>query len=322
MKKFVLKILLFLFIIIGLLFALSARWKSTQAYLLIDEKYFTANPPKSIDVINVGSSHGMTNFTYDSLPEGYTGFNFGRAVQTFEYDLRMIKQNKRNLDEGCVVFIPVSYFSFYQRYDDEVVKNFEYIYYNFLDPWYINDFSLKMGIEYKWFPILDIKKDQLKYLINDDTVIEEYDEIFQSNRLIDEATGNIDEERLLAERDKTVKQHTKYFDSGINDEAVAALEKMLSYCEKKGYKCILVTTPFSNIYNSAEQFDEEFFELFYGMINDISSEYDVPYWDYSHDEKYSADIYLFYDDDHLNRQGQKMFSSEVISRAFEEGYLK
>ncbi len=322
MKKFIIKILLFLFIIIGLIYALSARWKSTQAYLLIDEKYFTANPPKSLDVINVGSSHGMTNFIYESLPGGYSGFNFGRAVQTFQYDLRMIKQNKRRLNDGCVVFIPVSYFSFHQRFDDENIKNFEYIYYNFLDPWYINDFSLKMGIEYKWFPILDIKKDQLKLLIHDDTDIKAYDEVFYQNRLIDEDTGLIDEQRLIAERDKTVAQHTKYFDDGIYPEAVEELEKMLEYCGRKGYQCILITTPYSDIYNSADEFDDDFFELFYGLIDDVSEEYDVPYWDYSHDEKYSGDIYLFYDDDHLNRQGQKLFSAEILSRAFEEGYLR
>jgi hypothetical protein len=323
MKKFIFKILLFVLIVFGLIYAVNYRWVNTQAYLVIDERYKTMNPPKTIDVCNVGSSHGMSNFAYYDLPEGYSGFNLGRAVQTFEYDLRMLKQQRNRLHEGSVVFVPISYFSFYQRYDDENVLKFEYIYYNLLDPWLIKDVSLKMCIEYKWFPILDITQEQVKYLLKDDeNAIAEYEKFFKKNRLTDSSTGLIDEERLLKERDKTVKAHSKYFDSGISEEAVNALHELLGYCDDKGYQCILVTTPYSEIYNEAEVFDESFFEIFYSMVDEFAEEYDIPYWDYSHAPQYMEDIYLFYDDDHLNYYGRELFSQEVIQRAFDECYLK
>ncbi len=323
MKKFVLKLLLYIFIVFAIIALLNARWQGTQAYLLEDEKFKTINPPKSIDICNVGSSHGMIDFNYDNLPEGYTGFNFGRPIQMFYYDLQMIKQNRKNLEKDCVVFIPISYFSYYQYFDEQMFLDKEYIYYNFLDYRYIKNKSFELALEYKWLSIFYIRQDQIKYLFKEDKQsIEDYDKVFEKSRFIDENTGEIDMERLIKERDKTVNQHAVNFSRGISQISIDKLKEMIEYCQKTGYKCVLITTPFSDIYNEAEVFDDSFFESFYSITDEISEEYDIPYWDYSHSDEFSEDLFLFYDDDHLNKVGTKLFSDIVINRAINEGYLK
>ncbi|MCK5129342.1 MAG: SGNH/GDSL hydrolase family protein, partial [Clostridiales bacterium] len=318
-KKFLFKISIFLIIILSIILSLNARWINTEMYMLQDEKYLTAPIPKNIDILNVGSSHGMTNFEYSFLDDKYSGTNLGRAMQMFYYDLEMLKKNRNKINKEAVVFIPISYFSYFQYFDETHFSEKEYIYHYFLNFWQVKNKSLLKALEHKWLPILFIREDQIKYLFHDEEgAIKNYDKVFAQSKLLDES-GEIDMERLLKARDRTVKVHTEGFERGTSQVAIDKLKEMLEYCKKNNYQCILITTPFTSQYNEA--FADSFYADFYETTTQIANEYDVPYWDYSHETLFSDDPYLFYDDDHLNHKGRKAFSEMIVDRAIDEGYL-
>lgn len=323
MKTFLFKIMVFILIIFSILLSLNYRWTNTEVYLLEDEKYRDIDMPKQLDICNLGSSHGMFGFEYTYKSDIYKGFNLGSAVQNFHYDLQMLKQNKHRLHKGSVIYIPISYFSYYSYLDEQSFLQSEDLYYRKLSFWRIREPSLDKLVELKWFPVLFIDKDQYKYLLKDDKgIIEEYDKVFLSNRLIDKETGKLDIKRMIQERDKTVALHSANFDRGMSRESIGKLKEILEYCRDKEYQPILITTPYSSYYNDAEVFDDEFMDRFYELTLKISDEYNVPYWDYSKDIIFEYNIELFYDDDHLNYHGRKMFSDIIIKRTIDEGYLE
>jgi hypothetical protein len=58
------------------------------------------------------------------------------------------------------------------------------------------------------------------------------------------------------------------------------------------------------------------------MTDELRAEYpSVPYFDYSHDERFSRDLSLFFDSDHLNARGAKQFTPVVIADLHEAGLL-
>lgn len=79
-----------------------------------DEKYMDmwnlrmlGNQINEVEIANVGSSHGAYDFVYDALTEdGYSCFNFGSVSQTYQYDLALLREYGKHLDEGCVLSFP------------------------------------------------------------------------------------------------------------------------------------------------------------------------------------------------------------------------
>lgn len=273
-----------------------------------DDKYMDlwnlrmlGNQINEVKIANVGSSHGAYDFTYDGLSgEGYSCFNFGNVSQTYAYDLALLKEYGNYLDDGCVLFIPVSYFSF----NNETVGASEaqalsVKYYHCLSPKNIPDYDLFTDIVTAKFPILSAGEDILDLLPDKLTVFAQEENTDAPE--MDEAAVAAFADRAAARFDRHFNNKETYF----LPEREAQLREIIDYCKEHGITPVLITTPFSVYYNAPVP--EEFLDRFYSTINLIASDTGVNYYDYSHDDRFMENLTLFSDSDHLNETGANYF---------------
>lgn len=282
------------------------------------------NQIKEVEIANVGSSHGAYDFTYDELTEeGFSCFNFGSASQTYQYDLALLQEYGEHLDEGCVLFIPVSYFSFNNETVNETeAQALSVKYYHCLSPQNIPDYDLYTDIVTTRLPILSAGKDLLKLLpefslslkvlaAEEGSAPEGADGVTAESAEMDESDITLFAERAAARYDRHFNNKEDLF----LPEREEQLLSLIDYCKKHELKPVLITTPFSSYYNNPVS--EDFLDRFYGTVNRIASDTNVNYYDYSHDARFSENLTYFSDSDHLNAEGAAYFM-EIISEEVPE----
>lgn len=268
------------------------------------------NQINEVEIANVGSSHGAYDFVYDGLTQdGYSCFNFGSVSQTYQYDLALLAEYGKHLDEGCVVFIPVSYFSF----NNETVNATEaqalsIKYYHCLSPKNIPNYDLYTDIVTTRLPILSAGEDLLKLLPTFSPSLK----VFAAEPI------EMDEAAVAEFANRAAMRFDRHFN---NKEALFLPEReeqllsLIDYCKKHELTPVLITTPFSVYYNTPVP--EDFLDRFYGTINRIASDTNVSYYDYSHDARFSENLTYFSDSDHLNAEGAAYFM-EIIAEEVPE----
>ena len=311
-----------------------------------DEKYMDmwnlrmlGNQINEVEIANVGSSHGAYDFTYDELTEeGFSCFNFGTASQTYQYDLALLEEYGEHLDEGCVLFIPVSYFSFNNETVNETeAQALSVKYYHCLSPKNIPDYDLYTDIVTTRLPILSAGEDLLKLLPTfspslkviaaeesiDAEVPQAVDTASETANVNDSASETADKDDSASEEmdeaaiavfaERAAARYDRHFNNKENlflPEREDQLLSLIDYCKKHELKPVLITTPFSAYYN--DPVSEDFLDRFYGTVNRIASDTNVNYYDYSHDARFSENLTYFSDSDHLNAEGAAYFM-EIIA---------
>lgn len=282
-----------------------------------DDKYrdlwnlrMLGNQIEDVEIANVGSSHGAYDFTYDGLSEdGYSCFNFGNVSQTYAYDLALLKEYGHYLEEGCVVFIPISYFSFNnETVNESEAQALSVKYYHCLSPKNIPDYDLFTDIVTARFPILSAGEDLLKLLPEKLTVHAQED---VETAEMDEAAVAEFANRAAARFDRHFNNKETYF----LPERETQLLEVIDYCKEHGFIPVLITTPFSVYYT--DPVPEDFLDRFYNTVNRIASDTNVNYYDYSHDSRFSENLTLFSDSDHLNAEGADYFM-EILAEEVPE----
>lgn len=282
-----------------------------------DDKYrdlwnlrMLGNQIEDVEIANVGSSHGAYDFTYDGLSEdGYSCFNFGNVSQTYAYDLALLKEYGCHLEEGCVVFIPISYFSFNnETVNESEAQALSVKYYHCLSPKNIPDYDLFTDIVTARFPILSAGEDLLKLLPEKLTVHAQED---GETAEMDEAAVAEFANRAAARFDRHFNNKETYF----LPEREAQLLEVIDYCKEHEFTPVLITTPFSVYYT--DPVPEDFLDRFYSTVNRIVSDTNVNYYDYSHDSRFSENLTLFSDSDHLNAEGADYFM-EILAEEVPE----
>ena len=259
-----------------------------------------------VKIANVGSSHGAYDFTYDELTEaGYSCFNFGNASQTYQYDLALLKEYGVYLDEGGVLFIPVSYFSFNNETVNETEEQALSIkYYHCLSPKNIPDYDLFTDIVTTRLPVLSAGEDLLKLL----------PDLHLSLTVFAQEDG-IDEAEFANRAAQRYDRHFNNKKSYFLPERSEQLLSIIDYCNEHEITPVLITTPFSSYYN--ELVSESFLDDFYRTINCITSDTGVSYYDYSHDDRFYDNLSYFSDPDHLNEEGAHYFM-EILEEEIPE----
>lgn len=282
-----------------------------------DDKYrdlwnlrMLGNQIEDVEIANVGSSHGAYDFTYDGLSEdGYSCFNFGNVSQTYAYDLALLKEYGHHLEEGCVVFIPISYFSFNnETVNESEAQALSVKYYHCLSPKNIPDYDLFTDIVTARFPILSAGEDLLKLLPEKLTVHAQED---GETAEMDEAAVAEFANRAAARFDRHFNNKETYF----LPERETQLLEVIDYCKEHEFTPVLITTPFSVYYT--DPVPEDFLDRFYSTVNRIASDTNVNYYDYSHDSRFSENLTLFSDSDHLNAEGADYFM-EILAEEVPE----
>lgn len=274
--------------------------------------------PSSIKVCNFGSSHGLYGFHYKDV-KGMQCFNFALVSQTLSYDKRLFDYYKDNIAQGAVVFIPVSYFSFFGRdersEDGFAEKNKRY--YRMLSPDMIKDYDLKTDIYVNYLPSLSDGENLIKGLLAgyEDT----NDEIWSKQAFdIDVKENAKDAYKRHIIKHKFDKNGNRM----VNHEEIGALISMINSCQDIGAIPVLITTPFLKEYtDEIRKNDAGFFDEFYGLINEILDGIGggVMYYDYAFDERFITNYEWFRDADHLNRVGACQFVNILMDEIVHYG---
>lgn len=310
MKKRIIKIFSFLLIGIILMLPINNSFLKTNGYRHLNDTDKFMNVENELEIINLGSSHGLNGFNYSDL--GVNGFNMALAAQGFYYDYRILMQFSKHLKKDAVVLLPISYFSPYQKYEGSKFESFNMRYYRFLNPEYIRFFNAVDYLRYKQFPVL-FAGEHIKYIFSDRNTVHGDWEAIDYNKF-----GN---EKIATEGETRANHHIdNIINVGIDNKEIALneLKKAIEYCVENGFKPVLVTTPLHFEYK--KHYDEIFLNEFMTDINNIQKDYPgLLYLDYS--EFMSRETELFMDSDHLNVNGRKVFTKSIIEDLKERGLL-
>lgn len=256
-------------------------------------------PVGDIDFANIGSSHGAYNFDYTTLEEkGKTCFNFGNASQTYTYDLALLKEYGEYLDDECLLFIPVSYFSFNnETVNDTEAQALSIKYYHCLSPQNIPDYDLYTDIVTTRLPILSAGEDILKLCPNLNLSL--------TAQAADGDDSGVNVEEFADRARQRYERHFAGKEEYFLPERIEELYDIIEYCQTHNVIPVLVTTPFSQYYN--DLVSDDFLQEFYETIHKVSSDTGVSYYDFSHDDRFQSHLEYFSDSDHLNDTGKQYF---------------
>lgn len=325
MKKFLYKILVYISTIVLIVLPINELYKCKLLYNDNSEESKFRDVPESIQICNLGSSHGVHGYYYEDLEEKYTCFNFALDSQSLSYDERVLDAYQENLSAGGVVIIDISFFSFW-GYPETRLDSFESQnkrYYRFLPVELIKKFDLYTYIIVNRLPVLDTDPLIVANILLSPTMkgteVKSYPYI----------ENVVDTSRLAEDTEASTKRHifnNKRDENGelfYNVEEIQALYAIVSICKKKDVTPIFVTVPYLKEYtDTIKKDDEDFFERFYYLIYSLSEELGVDYYDYSLDERFIHDYSLFYNGDHMNSNGARKFTNilyaEVIKTILDD----
>lgn len=313
MKRFAMRVCLVAVITIGILFFGSWLYIHSDAFSVFEQselEWTTAyhTMPEEIDIAIFGSSHA--HLAFRSAPEGNTFFNFALSAQTPEYDLMQMLEFQDRIRPGALVIIVVSYPSpFWPEHDEGFVRKQER-YYRLLSPENIVDYDPVDDFLYRYF-FLTVGDQQtiVKSLVNKDGLLALQD----GNRQLDLAT--IEEQQQAKIDDHLAKIMSCYPKS--NPVMMESYRQMLELCKEHGWQAVLVTPPFLDEYNDC--FPDDFFPIFYKIVDSLSEEYGISYLDYSHDARFKGRYDLYRDLDHMNQTGANTFDTIFYERLENDG---
>ena len=310
MKKFLVKVCVFILLTSSILLALNCLYfpvaMETQTYGTDNFR----NMPKHIDICNFGSSHGLNGFNYDGVSDEFSCFNFALHSQSLMYDYRILQHYINHINEGGIVFIVVSYFSFFGRPEGES-KTFISLnnrYYKILPPSLIKNYDIITDCIINYLPVMTF---DIKSVVNAILGIKttEAQEVKTAERFYD--IKEVGEKRAAFHFNgiRSEENNRIIFSS----EKTKALHDIIALCREKKLIPILVTTPYLTEYSGQVKRDSEFMNTFRSTLNEIIASEDVRYYDYSEDERFSHEYALFIDTDHLNPNGALKFTNILIN---------
>lgn len=255
-------------------------------------------------ISNTGSSHGLYGFNYLNLGKEYNCFNFALESQYLSYDYRVISEYADCLEPNGVMFITVSFFSFYGM-DEREMEGFEgknNRYYKLLSPDNIKNYNWKNDLKFRFFPIIN-DEEVIKTLAEGKDTGDAWKRVWYLK-----ASEN---ESIEENAESTFKRH--YIDNNniietkkVNTEELDALKNIILFCKGKQIEPVIITTPLMTEYKS--RISQDYLNDFYNRMNDIALDLNVKYYDYSSDERFTARPQLFMNCDHLNYDGALLFT--------------
>lgn len=269
------------------------------------------NVPDNIQICNFGSSHGYFGFNYEDATPKYTCFNFALESQSLLYDYRVMQNYKHKIRKGAAVFILVSYFSLFGKPEaqdgDFASRNKRY--YRFLPAELIEQYDTRTDFYVNYLPVL--APDNLMSLLK--TLRPKKAQAASPSTPASPKNLNDGEERYIKH---VANRFNKDGTRMRNEENIKALYSMLTLCHEIGAVPILVTMPYLSYYPDAvRKNDPSFFTDFYGIINKFIADTGIKYYDYSEDKRFRNNTRLFFNSDHLNRKGARLFTDTLLLEA-------
>lgn len=304
MKKFLLTVAAY-FLILGTLVGIL-----NFAYISLDtaDSYDIARfdtMPEQIQVCNLGSSHGRRALDYSGL-DTISGFNFAFTAQSLDYDYRLLTHYQDRLAPGCLVIIPVSYFSFFGKDETQLAdfasKNERY--YNILPRGLIKEYDFLTYLCTVPFPAVGAGTDMFKVLQGGSSGAEEDITLITADTIdVAQNARNAYQRHLGAQR------RDESGDLLLLEGEVQALYDIIGLCREIGAVPVLLTTPYLAEYTDlVTENAPDFLPYFYSILEQVSQDTGTPYYDYAFDPRFRDAYSLFMDADHLNQAGARYFT--------------
>ena len=201
------------------------------------------------------------------------------------------------MQDGSVLFIPISYFSF----NNEVTNSTEaeaisVRYYHFLSPENIPDYDLYVDIITHKLPVLSAGEDILELFPDLNTVLN-----------VHAAGDGVDEEQFAGWAQERYNRHFDNKSEYFIPRRIEELYELIDFCKERNITPVLITTPFTKYY--IDLVPQDFLEEFYTTINRIADDTNVNYYDYSRDSRFYDNLEQFSDADHLTEDGALYFTN-------------
>lgn len=304
MKNFIIK-LIFTFILPLFLLLFAVEWwlRSIPSDYEFKDKMLTAKCD-SIKVLSFGSSHGHYGIRPDcmSLP----AFNIGMPSQSVKYDHFLFYKFIDRCPNLRYVILPVSYFSLTSELEAGA-------------GWaHAKGYSIYMGYdEYKFSPIYNLE------LINKEIYLGLVKNLGKPvNFLTCDSLGwgckreyGNQKPNFTSFAQSTVERHNTSIGEPI-DENVKRIKEMITTCEERGIKVILLTNPTHESYYSL--LDEGHVKLVVKTCQNLAAEFsNTTYLNLLKDSSFFNED--FYDPDHLNHQGATKLTKKLDEVIIELG---
>lgn len=266
------------------------------------------NVPNGIQICNLGSSHGLYGFNYTDLCSKFVCYNFGQSSQRLSYDYRILCNFIDYFADGAIVFIPISHFSLFgppeTSYDNFAALNKRY--YKFLPNNLIKEYDAKTDFFVNYAPALSADS----VIDFSRTLLGKGEESFWGNSTSEKEAKEHGYKRYKAfVESKLDNEGNRWY----NEEEIRALYDIINLCQSHGITPILISTPLMSEYIDAVcENDSAFFDDFYGIIDEVVEKTKAVYFDYSMDKQFCKEYDLFYNSDHLNREGARQFTNMVV----------
>lgn len=303
MKRFIIKILLcFLLPITFMLVVQEIALRSIPNDYAYKNQWLTKNAHQ-LKILTLGSSHGY--FGIQPAEFSKLAFNAGHVSQSLLFDKFILEKFAPQMDSLEYVILPVSYFAIRSKgleHGDERwrVKNYT-IYYDCPYFKYQPEYALEC---YKFAP-----KTTIKALLGRAN--------HQSCDSLGRGTEYVLKTRSEDWKDagpSAKKRHTNlnYKQSDV-DKNIAYINEIISICEDKGVKVILVTTPTYHTYYDILD-EEQYSQMVECCKNIANSHSNTIYLNWLKHPNF--DEHDFWDADHLNEYGAikltKLLEQEII----------
>lgn len=318
MKKFLSKILILTMILSLLLFGFNLAYINTEYYKNLNDMGKFSDLPEHIDVVNFGASHSACAFDWNGYTQ-FAGANMALGSQTLVYDEALFQYYFKHLDENSTVILEVMFKSLYEKEQTEPPYGTNITrYYQVLKRDYIRQWNLLDAVCYQYLPVLGNRQVAAAHI---------FSELFSENiskselerqqaaeqALTGEPTQVLEgweEEAMNAEGKRRAESFMAQSGNQEHGEQYEALIRMIEQCKEHNIQVILVTAPTLPCFYTG--YDKEFMDRFYQDMEEISQKYDIPYLDYTGDERFLADYRWYSDTDHLNGYGSRYFTQEFL----------
>lgn len=297
MKKFFLRVGLLVMICGAVLMVLS------RGYLALLNTDYERNEnttlkfefvPERIQVACFGSSHAESGFQAVRYPRADSFFNFSMQRENPVMDNALYQTYQDHLDQDSIVIITLSYFSLY----DNTARSIDIMkrYIDFLPVKALPNLKTQL---FRLFRVVDFSLEPVLSLAERRTAV------YQEEETTSFASNYTDEERISIGKNRSKAYFQQIGDAKLDPEIDAALRDMLTNCIEKGYRPVLVTTPYLDEFT--RNFSDSFLTQFHNECQMYADAYDVPYLDYSRDARFASTPAYFVDTDHLNSDGSELF---------------
>lgn len=319
MKKFIVKFILFVAVIVVPFSILNGLYKNTNYWKSSNETYELRYYPDGIALLNLGNSHEMAGFCYGKFYRGVSN-NFATSSQPFYYSHQVLKSAEESIADGAVVLIPISCFDWYYNWRELFgeIRTYNNRYYSFLKPWQICGFNMDDYIECGVCPLFTAKEN-VKYIFQDINLpdIEYVDNSMLMDNGIDYANEVVDYKynSLMNDVMDLGPKKDRVYEQNKND-----MIHLIDYCYTKGYRPVLLSTPVTSLLN--DRFSEDFKNDFDEKNQEICRSYpDLLFLDYSKDKEFTDNLQYFRDSDHMNSYGGDAYTERVLSDLVKAGMI-